>query len=49
MEQKPISYDALVIGAGIAGISAALELAETGFTVALIEKEAVHRGQGLKD
>ena len=39
MEQKPISYDALVIGAGIAGLSAALELAETGFSVALIEKE----------
>ncbi len=39
MEHKPISYDALVIGAGIAGISAALELAETGFTVALVEKE----------
>jgi quinone-modifying oxidoreductase, subunit QmoA len=39
MEHKPISYDALVIGAGIAGITAALELAETGFTVALVEKE----------
>ena len=45
MEQKPLSFDALVIGAGIAGISTALELAETGYSVALVEKEAFIGGR----
>lgn len=35
---KVISTDALVIGAGISGLTTALELAETGFKVVLIEK-----------
>jgi heterodisulfide reductase subunit A len=34
-----ISHDALVIGGGLAGMTAALELAEQGFGVTLIEKE----------
>ena len=37
--RKNISYDALVIGAGIAGGEAALNLANTGYKVLLIEKD----------
>ena len=36
---KNITYDALVIGAGIAGGEAALNLANTGFKVLLVDKE----------
>jgi heterodisulfide reductase subunit A len=36
---KNISYDALVIGAGIAGGEAALNLANTGYKVLLVEKD----------
>jgi quinone-modifying oxidoreductase, subunit QmoA len=35
---KSVSTDILVVGAGIAGITAALEAAETGFKVILVEK-----------
>lgn len=38
-EKKIIHYDALVIGGGIAGGEAALNLANTGFRVLLVEKE----------
>lgn len=38
MNLKKISSDVLVIGAGISGISAALETAETGYSVTLLEK-----------
>jgi len=38
-EKKNITYDALVIGAGIAGGEAALNLANTGFKVLLVEKD----------
>lgn len=37
--KKNISYDALVIGAGIAGGEAALNLAATGYKVLLVEKD----------
>ena len=36
---KNITYDALVVGAGIAGGEAALNLANTGFKVLLVDKE----------
>ena len=36
----PVSQRALVIGGGISGIEAALELAESGHKVTLVEKEA---------
>jgi quinone-modifying oxidoreductase subunit QmoA len=40
-----VNYDILVIGGGISGITAALEAAETGFRVLLIEKGAYLGGQ----
>ena len=39
MTQNEISSDLLVVGAGIAGITAAVEAAETGLKVILIEKK----------
>lgn len=38
--QSPISKRGLVIGGGLAGLTAALELAELGFGVDLVEREA---------
>ncbi|MFC1692556.1 FAD-dependent oxidoreductase, partial [Candidatus Latescibacterota bacterium] len=35
----PINHDALVIGGGIAGMTAALDLADQGFKVSLVERE----------
>ena len=39
VQNKIISYDALVVGAGIAGGEAALNLANTGFKVLMVEKD----------
>jgi heterodisulfide reductase subunit A len=39
VNRKNISYDALVIGAGIAGGETALNLANTGFKVLVVEKD----------
>jgi heterodisulfide reductase subunit A2 len=36
----PDRFDALVIGAGIAGLQAALDLADQGFSVGLVERDA---------
>ncbi len=36
----PLNHDALVIGAGVAGMTAALALADQGFGVHLVEREA---------
>ncbi len=53
---KDLSFDALVIGGGAAGMAAALELAEAGFSCALLEREGslggvlmqcLHNGFGL--
>ncbi len=38
--EVPVTSSALVIGGGIAGIQSALDLAESGFDVHLVEKEA---------
>jgi quinone-modifying oxidoreductase, subunit QmoA len=38
MDKEKISSDLLIVGAGIAGITAAVEAAETGISVVLIEK-----------
>jgi heterodisulfide reductase subunit A len=43
-----ISHDALVIGGGLAGMTAALELAGQGFIVHLIERESVLGGYSRK-
>ncbi|MCK5053188.1 MAG: CoB--CoM heterodisulfide reductase iron-sulfur subunit A family protein, partial [Anaerolineales bacterium] len=40
MESKKISVDALIIGGGIAGMQSALDLADQGYQVALVEKDA---------
>ncbi len=39
MERKKLNVDALVIGGGIAGMQSALDLADQGYQVALVEKE----------
>ena len=39
VQKKIITYDALVVGAGIAGGEAALNLANTGFKVLMVEKD----------
>jgi heterodisulfide reductase subunit A len=45
---QPICQEALVVGGGVAGMTAALELAEQGFKAYLIEKEDKLGGQALK-
>ncbi len=42
--QIPVTQKALVIGGGIAGMSAALSLADQGYEIALVEKEPVLGG-----
>ncbi|MFA6505333.1 MAG: FAD-dependent oxidoreductase [Treponemataceae bacterium] len=55
---KEIHFDAIVIGAGAAGMAAALEIESSGFTCALIDREdhlggilmqCVHNGFGLHE
>jgi NADPH-dependent 2,4-dienoyl-CoA reductase/sulfur reductase-like enzyme len=55
---KDLQYDAVVIGAGAAGMAAALELEAEGFTCAIIEREdhlggilmqCIHNGFGLHE
>jgi heterodisulfide reductase subunit A len=43
-----IHYDALVIGGGIAGLQAALDLADQGFKVAVVEKDASIGGKMIR-
>ncbi|MFP4302354.1 MAG: NAD(P)/FAD-dependent oxidoreductase [Spirochaetaceae bacterium] len=54
---KELYYDTLVIGGGAAGMSAALEVAKNGFSVAIVEREehlggillqCIHNGFGLQ-
>ena len=44
-KEIPITKSALVIGAGIAGMNAALDLASQGIEVFLVEKEATIGGK----
>ncbi|MDR2543487.1 MAG: NAD(P)/FAD-dependent oxidoreductase [Treponema sp.] len=55
---KELQYDAVVIGGGAAGMAAALELDEAGFSCAIIEREdhlggilmqCIHNGFGLHE
>ncbi len=39
MSERELSFDALVIGGGIAGLQAAIDLADQGFKVLIVEKE----------
>jgi heterodisulfide reductase subunit A len=50
LERKtlPVGKNALVIGGGVAGIQAALDLGDAGFTVHLVEKEASIGGKMVK-
>ncbi|MCF8062412.1 MAG: FAD-dependent oxidoreductase [Deltaproteobacteria bacterium] len=47
-EKVQIQYDALVLGGGIAGMQAALDLAEQGYTVALVERTETIGGNMIK-
>jgi heterodisulfide reductase subunit A len=40
MSTNPLHFDAMVIGAGIAGLQAAIDLGDQGYKVALVEKDA---------
>ncbi len=43
-EMMPVESAALIVGGGIAGMTAALALADQGFPVHLVEKKAVFGG-----
>ena len=43
--EKDISTDVCIIGGGIAGIQAALDIAEAGFEVDIVEKNATIGGR----
>lgn len=45
MTNNRTSYDVLIVGAGMAGITAAVESAETGLKVALVEKKSYIGGK----
>jgi len=46
--QKNLRFDALVLGGGIAGLEAALNLAEQDFSVAVVEKDASIGGKMIR-
>jgi heterodisulfide reductase subunit A2 len=46
--RQNIRYDALVLGGGITGLEAALNLAEQGFSVAVVEKDASIGGKMIR-
>ena len=45
---KEMEFDALVVGGGIAGLQAALDLADQGFQVAVVEKDASIGGKMIR-
>ncbi len=47
-EELPVTQSALVVGGGIAGMTAALALAEQGYPVDLVEKSEAFGGNALK-
>ena len=49
MDSQPgLRYDALVLGGGIAGLEAALNLADQDFSVAIVEKDASIGGKMIR-
>src|SRR5210317_876827 len=48
MSQESLSFDALVIGGGIAGLQAALDLADQDFKVAIVEKDSSIGGKMIR-
>ena len=48
VSQLNLQFDALVLGGGIAGLEAALNLAEQGFSVAVVEKDASIGGKMIR-
>lgn len=49
MKNAPVlRFDALVVGGGIAGLQAALDLADQGFKVAIVEKDASIGGKMIR-
>ncbi|HAA03063.1 MAG TPA: 4Fe-4S ferredoxin, partial [Syntrophobacteraceae bacterium] len=45
---RSLEFDALVLGAGIAGLQAALDLGDQGFKVAVVEKDASIGGKMIR-
>jgi heterodisulfide reductase subunit A len=48
VSERIYSFDALVVGGGIAGLQSALDLADQGFAVALLEKDASIGGKMIR-
>jgi len=48
MASRQVTVDTLVVGGGIAGLEAALDMADQGFTVAVIEKDASIGGKMIR-
>ncbi len=46
--QQDLQFDAVVIGGGIAGLQAALDLGDQDFKVAVIEKDATIGGKMIR-
>ena len=46
--QRSLQFDALVLGGGIAGLEAALNLADQDFSVAVVEKDASIGGKMIR-
>ena len=45
---ETLQYDSLVLGGGVAGLSAALDLADAGYKVAVVERDATIGGQMIR-